>query len=373
MTNQNHSERAHSVLGASSAYRWLACPGSVKLSEKFPQQKTSPAAAEGTAAHELAEACLLKKKNAKHFLGKKFNGFEATQEMVDGVQIYVDLVKTILKETQGSLSVEERFDLSWLHPGMFGTNDVCIREEFGTLYVIDLKYGMSVVEAENNSQLLYYALGAAHDGDYEEVELIIVQPRVDDPIKRWRTSMEEVIKFSKVLKKGALATKKKNAKLVSGDHCKYCNAQGGCPQVHKETMEITRTDFQKDKLPAADSLTPVQMSRILENKTKIKNFLDKVEELATAKLMKGEKLEGIKLVNKRARRTWDDEDEVVNIHGDDIYETKMMSVTQAEKKLGKQALEGMWNSVPTGVIAAHESDRRKEVKSHAKDDFDAIK
>ena len=48
----------HSVLGASSAHRWLACTPSARLSEKLDKRygrKESAFAAEGTKAHELGE------------------------------------------------------------------------------------------------------------------------------------------------------------------------------------------------------------------------------------------------------------------------------------------------------------------------------
>ena len=47
----------HSRLPASSATRWLNCPGSVKMSELFPSE-SSIYAQEGTLAHALAESLL---------------------------------------------------------------------------------------------------------------------------------------------------------------------------------------------------------------------------------------------------------------------------------------------------------------------------
>ncbi len=48
---------AHARLSPSAAERWMTCPGSVKLSEAI-QDRESQYAAEGTAAHELAEHIL---------------------------------------------------------------------------------------------------------------------------------------------------------------------------------------------------------------------------------------------------------------------------------------------------------------------------
>ncbi|MBR3257633.1 MAG: DUF2800 domain-containing protein, partial [Eggerthellaceae bacterium] len=50
----DHSHRKHSLLSASSSKRWLNCPPSAVLNDRFPD-KTSVYAAEGTAMHERCE------------------------------------------------------------------------------------------------------------------------------------------------------------------------------------------------------------------------------------------------------------------------------------------------------------------------------
>jgi len=50
----DHSSRDHALLSASGAHRWLKCPGSARLEDKF-EDTASEFAAEGTLAHEIAE------------------------------------------------------------------------------------------------------------------------------------------------------------------------------------------------------------------------------------------------------------------------------------------------------------------------------
>ena len=51
--------KAHALLGASSAARWLACSPSARMCEDIPETE-SPYAAEGTLAHEICELKLTK-------------------------------------------------------------------------------------------------------------------------------------------------------------------------------------------------------------------------------------------------------------------------------------------------------------------------
>ena len=68
-----HCERKHALLSASSAGRWLACTPSARLEEQFPDTE-SEAAAEGTLAHELAEAKVRNFFFTKEFGKRKLNG-----------------------------------------------------------------------------------------------------------------------------------------------------------------------------------------------------------------------------------------------------------------------------------------------------------
>jgi hypothetical protein len=55
-----HGERLHAKFAASATHRWIACPGSIALSETIPaiEQIASGYGLDGTQAHELFEYAL---------------------------------------------------------------------------------------------------------------------------------------------------------------------------------------------------------------------------------------------------------------------------------------------------------------------------
>src|SRR5690606_41365480 len=57
MIQPAHADRAHALLSASQAERWINCPPSARLTEHIPDRH-SEYANQGTAAHEYAEMLL---------------------------------------------------------------------------------------------------------------------------------------------------------------------------------------------------------------------------------------------------------------------------------------------------------------------------
>ena len=97
---KNHKERAHAILSASSAHRWLKCTRSARLEETFPDS-TSEAANEGTLAHELAEAKLRNyfypadfgKRKLSNFIKKAKENELWQDEMLEHTDTYLDYIK----------------------------------------------------------------------------------------------------------------------------------------------------------------------------------------------------------------------------------------------------------------------------------------
>lgn len=165
---------AHAILSPSSSKRWMTCPGSVALAANIKDESSSYAE-EGTCAHWVAENILRGTFSESEAVGRKCpeNGVEVTPDMVRDVMRYVTQVRDIVAATGGTLYLEQKLPIGqWTgEVGAKGTADAVI-DAGDELIVIDLKFGRGVeVEAEENSQLMLYALGALDKfGKVDDVE-----------------------------------------------------------------------------------------------------------------------------------------------------------------------------------------------------------
>jgi hypothetical protein len=363
----------------------MVCPGSVDLIKKAPPEEESPYAAEGTAAHELAEWCLVNNGLAETAIGMEFNGFTVDEEMAEAVQVYVDTVESYYDGKNTQVYVEEKFHLSHIHEQLYGTNDACVVDAFGKVTIFDYKHGKGVaVDVVENRQLMYYALGAVFGMDlFTEVELVIVQPRADHPdgkVRKWNVPIPRLQQFEKELKAAAeLALSGKGHLQPSDKGCKFCPARGMCPALKKQVYNDAMVAFddvsEEPTLPSPDSLSNEQIVQVLKAAEMIKGFVDGVQKHAHLIVERGEKLPGYKLVQKRAYRKWKDEEQVVDAFSDllgldQMYEHKLLSPSKLEKVIGKKEVAEFCYTPDNGTVLVPETDRRKEIKPAIEQAFD---
>lgn len=397
----------HSRYAPSASKRWINCPGSLALCDKVPPQEDSEYAAEGTAAHELGEKALLQNKNAADFMGQTMNEkYVVDKEMADAVQVYLDAVRSRFPEgpfeslLNTLVFVERKFDLSWLHKGMFGKTDVFIFDpQEKLLSVVDYKHGVGVeVDPEWNSQAMIYALGALHDlwaGQteitrkaisvmkmVEKVEIVIVQPRLfgtEEPVKTWTISAADLIYWGvHVLKAAAVATDDPNAPLHVTAECRFCPALAVCPAQAENALMLAKTQFTDPIFPAPDQLTPETIAKIMSLAQVFDKWVGEVQGYAQKQMECGMRIPGYKLVKKKSNREWIDEIEaglrLKGILGDAAYVQKLLSVKQAEDAIKKlkivpDPLAGLWQKPDNGVSIAPESDKRPAVSAPAALEF----
>lgn len=358
----------HSHFGASSSYRWINCPASVALCTKAPKQKSSFEANEGTAAHELAELCLTSRKMPRNYIGQsiKVDGmiFEVDEEMSENVSVYVsEILKVASVKTNPGVKdkyeIETKFNLDWLgREGMWGTCDAHLPDrEHRILYVFDLKYGEhSPVVAEENYQLMYYALGIL--GKYgakafDTVRLVIVQPRcAKTGTTEWDISVKDLMDWAKnVLIKAYDEACSENPSFGPSEKaCKWCNGKALCPKLMEEAYDAAlvpvaanEIDVQGINFPAPQMLSDEQIAKILKVVPYFKPFFDSVSEYAFNRALEGDIIEGFKLVQgRKGNRAWVDEaavEEAFADLGENLYEKKLLSPPKLEKLLGKRKKE----------------------------------
>ena len=345
---EKHADRNHALLSASGAYRWLKCPGSARLEDKF-EDEPSIYAAEGTLAHEMAELKII-----KHFTAdlrpsefkKRMNELKKNElysaEMDRYTNEYRDYINDIYLsfESKPFFLAEQRVDFSSYVPEGFGTVD-CTLVGDKVIHIFDLKYGKGVpVTAENNPQGMLYALGTYLEqsaiDEIEKVVIHIIQPRIKNT-SSFEISSEELLEWAESIKDVAQKAYKGSNEFHVGEHCGFCKANGNCRKQAEKYMDIEVID------PAL--LTDEEIGEGLAKVKELSKWAKKFEDYALVRAQNGGNVKGWKLVAGRGgNRTFTDKAvaaqllEEVGLDREEIFKTELISVTAAEKLLGEETL-----------------------------------
>ena len=255
----------HALLSASASHRWLNCPPSAKLCADL-KDESSPYAKQGTDAHTLCEYKVLSA------LGQPaVNPIETLdyydQEMEHCTNEYCFYVLEQLEEARKHcldpmVLIEQRLDFSKWVPEGFGTGD-CLIVSDEVLHIIDFKYGLGVlVEAEDNPQMMCYALGALdiYDGIYDikSVKMTIFQPRREN-ISTYTMDKNALLEWANnILKPTADLAFHGQGDFKAGEHCTFCKAKATCRKRAEYNLELAKYDFA---MPA--SLNELEIAAIL--------------------------------------------------------------------------------------------------------------
>lgn len=344
----------HALISPSAAKRWIACPGSVRLTEGFPD-KGSKYAEEGTFAHSVCET-LLRHYSEKIPASRKKAELAAlkankwyTDELMGYCQIYVDLVKAtykdaLKKDKSAVLDIEVKLDLGNFIPDGFGTADAVIIYN-DTLLIFDFKYGRGVrVDAKENPQMRCYAGGALvayHElFDIKHVITTIVQPRVENGISSEEISADELLEYcTGVIWPAADKAYRGVEEFCPGDHCRFCPANGQCKAQAEENTAMMQQAFS---LPEPMLMTEDELSEILAKAPVVEKWLKAVKDYALEAALDGVEIPGMKLVAGRSSRVYNDEEALldslhaVGIEDALLYERNLLSPAKLEKLLGKK-------------------------------------
>lgn len=300
----------HSLLSASSAERWVQCPISLTATD---ESRTSEAAAEGTAAHAVAESAL--RGSPYPAIGSTISAdgfnFEYTEDRHQDVAAYVDYVRSL--PWVAGYNVEARVHygraLATPHNQSFGTADCYgFTEDLEgrVLRVIDLKYGRKPVNPERNAQAALYGAGVLESllplylPRNHRVIFTIYQPRLSHRPFNWETTVGWINDTVHAMRDAAaagvaFAAGTPTAEQVAlfpehtGKHCHYCRRKSKCGTFQRELARI-----------AQPGQTVVWSPVIFEMRDAIKGYLTDMEQMALDEAIRGNALPGTKLVRGRA-------------------------------------------------------------------------
>ena len=359
-------------LRPSAASRWIACPASAKLSELVPYQEAGEAAKIGTAIHALAETCFQLDTDPIDFVGQEVEGITMTEENCDFALEHIKAIWAIQDEVGKDGFIRVEADVKLYH-----TNDVLLQGTADVLgfsnitkklTIADLKTGRGYVDADSE-QLKIYALAAMASKILQpkEIEFQIIQPHHGEK-RIHRMSADELGVWETQVLLPAIddAISDNPTYRPSEAACQWCPAKHIC-SAQKEQFDIVAAQpdisvMSKDDIKEVMlSLTPEQITAILDKAPLVEKFIEAVKEHATKQMEAGAVLPGWQLQPKRASRKWIDSTVArqaltdAGLTDSEIFETELISPTAAEKLLPKEQrviLDELTAKVSSGLTLA---------------------
>lgn len=319
-------ERAHALLSASGAKKWMNCPASARLEEQIPDEE-SEYAAEGTLAHAICELKLMKLFTDRNMTDKtyksrltKLQKDPAYQKEMDGfTDVYVDHIVDLANSFPAppTVAVEKRLDYSDWAPEGFGTGD-CLLIAGTELHVIDFKYGKGKpVSAVDNYQLKLYGLGAIKEFSMiypiKSVVLHIVQPR-NGGISTWTADRADLEAWGETeVKPKAKLAYDGTGPCVPGAWCDdcFCKLRANCRARAEENLSLMSVAYHPETgtvMNLPPTLTNEEVGGILKKAQFLASWVKKLEDFAQKELLAGREISGWKLVEGRSNRTLSDPD-----------------------------------------------------------------
>jgi hypothetical protein len=379
-----------------------------------PDEQTEYAA-EGTAAHELGAMCLKNDRHPSEFIGTVIkvgeHSFTVDAEMAGNVNVYVQFVRQQRDLLDGMLVVEEKIDYSRHvdYEGQGGSLDAGILA-CAEIQVHDLKYGMGEeVHAENNWQLMLYALGLYEKWKEFVTEdvtfrLFIHQPRLRYEPSEWTCKLEDLLALAsgaKIAVHRSLILLAPNRGGVTDEQlmrdylnpgekqCRWCRAKATCPALAKQVFDTVGATFENLTHPIVDFTTADISDQIEASTAQLEcdpsDFLSEsmnqvslieiwckaVRAEVERRLVSGEQVMSYKLVKgRKGHRKWKDEAEVESrlkkwrVKHDQIYKYALNSPTAIEALLKKdkpkwwEELQPQIRQDEGKLSVVHESDKR---------------
>ena len=295
-----HTDRKHARLSASRMDRVMSCPGSYRLEEKMPYEPAGEAAAIGTAIHELSEKILR---------GEAVNPKDYPDDHFDMANEYATFINTLVENPRKRM-IEVNVDagLKTLHQSLGGTADAVLVDK-DHLHIVDLKTGRVLVEAEDNKQMLTYALGVMRMLNAPasiQCTMHIFQPRAGH--SKWTVSGTDLISHGHDLLAAAnLALTDDAPTNPSTSACRYCKAKPICPSMRAKVQDSARKEFA-DLVKQADKDEAITVPAVTPDMIELAQLAalwsDAVLESAKRQITEGSTIQGWALRPGRKTKFW---------------------------------------------------------------------
>jgi len=382
--------QGHSPLGGSGTHRWIICAGSVWASTGHVDEESDHAAV-GTAAHALAEACLLTTQEPWMWVDQLMSEtVKVDKKMADAVHVYVDYIRKQFGYRPGANNawVEHKFHCPTVHPLFYGSTDFAhVDPDKRELTIIDYKHGAGIiVEAKDNPQAKYYAIGMLESlglwHAIDTVRIIIVQPNgfhYSGPIREWTISTDDLDLWLLQVLLPAMEKTETSRDTVSGEHCRFCPARfHNCPALMADMKEYgDMLEKIEGSKKGVEELTNDQVERLLELEERSKIVIKAAKLTAFNRLQAGGSFVKWKLGKAKVNREWKmgAEAELVGAYGKDAYEPqKIKSPAQIEALPLGEAFAARWAFKPeAGLALIKADDARPAVNRDTKSLFTPVK
>lgn len=358
---------AHSLWGPSSAARRLACPGSALAERDLPNQE-SPYALEGTMQHSVLSWVLTgEETTAEDYIGCEFPHPEKDLTFGPDHAGRVQRVADRILSLPGDVWSERRVDLSAWVSGCFGTLDMAVADS-DSLCIRDAKFGHGTpVYAEDNPQLMLYAVGFVEDPEVRRIYgdewierlrsgEIPVYLEIDQPslghFDSWKTTYGHCLSFAEQYSSFFLAVAhgELTHRNPGPDQCLYCRALPRCRAamdyfltpfgVSIEDVENMSEEEIAEKVSQnAQDLTPEMRARLVRSRRVFEKALEGLEDRVREDYNAGNPVGGVKLIPGRRRRQWADPDKAAaelekRLGKKQAYQHTVLSPAQAMEQVG---------------------------------------
>jgi hypothetical protein len=251
---------------------------------------------------------------------------------------------------------ETKVPLAPYVPEASGTIDLGVVAN-DTIHVVDLKFGAGIeVSPYGNTQGRLYGLGMdnlyGHLYPITKFKFTILQPRRNN-FATEELSIDALREWGKnVVMPAAQAAWAGNGPFVPGSHCAsgFCRARHTCSARAQYAVQVGKSVAYR----SPELLTDEQVAAILHHADNIKKWCVDVQDYALDRAVRGEKQwPGFKLIESRAQRYYASVDIAaeklasVGLSTDEIYDKKIISISRAEKKIGKAKFTALFD----GLIA----------------------